>query len=153
MPNRNNPLILLVEDNLNDEALALRALRKSGVTHRVVVVRDGREGLDYLFSQGSYSSRRACDHPAVVLLDLNLPKIGGLDVLRSVRQDDRTRLLPIVILTSSSEERDLSAGYELGTNSYIVKPVDFTQFAEALGQVAEYWLTLNRFPALAGVMA
>jgi two-component system response regulator len=153
MADRNNPLILLVEDNLNDEALALRALKKSGVTHRVVVVRDGREGLDYLFSQGSYSDRHSSDHPAIVLLDLNLPKIGGLDVLRSVRKDDRTRLLPIVILTSSSEERDLSAGYELGTNSYIVKPVDFTRFAEALGQVADYWLTLNRYPSPIGLMA
>jgi two-component system response regulator len=143
------PIILLVEDNPNDEALALRALKKSGVMHRVDVVRDGRESLDYLFRQGNHSQRRENESPCFVLLDLNLPKIGGLDVLRSVREDQRTRLLPVVILTSSSEERDLKAGYQLGTNSYIVKPVDFTQFAETLGQVADYWLKLNRYPSAA----
>ena len=141
------PIILLVEDNPNDEALALRALKKSGVMHRVDVVRDGRESLDYLFRQGKHSQRHENESPCFVLLDLNLPKIGGLDVLRSVREDQRTRLLPVVILTSSSEERDLTAGYQLGTNSYIVKPVDFTQFAETLGQVADYWLKLNRYPS------
>lgn len=146
-------VILLFEDNPNDEALALRALRKSGVTQPIVVVRDGREGLDYLFREGSHSARNECEVPCVVLLDLNLPKIGGLDVLRAIRSDPRTHLLPVVILTSSSEDRDLLAGYQLGTNSYIVKPVDFTQFAETLGQVADYWLHLNKYPSAAGRMA
>jgi CheY-like chemotaxis protein len=145
----NEPIILLVEDNPNDEALAIRALKKSGVMHQVIVVRDGRESLDYLFREGSYSQRHECEDPCLVLLDLNLPKIGGLDVLRSVRADKRTRSLPIVILTSSSEERDLAAAYQLGTNSYLVKPVDFTRFAEILSQVADYWLKLNRYPSAA----
>lgn len=145
-------VILLFEDNPNDEALALRALRKSGVTQPVVVVRDGREGLDYLFQEGSHSARNEREVPCVVLLDLNLPKIGGLDVLRAIRSDPRTHLLPVVILTSSSEDRDLLAGYQLGTNSYIVKPVDFTQFAETLGQVADYWLHLNKYPSATGRM-
>jgi len=143
-------IILLFEDNPNDEALALRALKKSGVTKRIVVVRDGREGLDYLFREGSHSDRRALEVPCVVLLDLNLPKIGGLEVLRAIRADERTRLLPVVILTSSSEERDLLAGYQFGTNSYIVKPVDFTRFSETLGQVADYWLYLNKYPSVMG---
>lgn len=143
-------VILLFEDNPNDEALALRALKKSGVTHPIVVVRDGREGLDYLFREGSHRERDEREVPCVVLLDLNLPKIGGLDVLRAIRADQRTQLLPVVILTSSSEDRDLLAGYELGTNSYIVKPVDFTQFSETLGQVADYWLRLNRYPSAMG---
>jgi len=145
-------VILLFEDNPNDEALALRALRKSGVIQPVVVVRDGREGLDYLFREGSHSARNEREVPCVVLLDLNLPKIGGLDVLRAIRSDPRTHLLPVVILTSSSEDRDLLAGYQLGTNSYIVKPVDFTQFAETLGQVADYWLHLNQYPSATGRM-
>ncbi len=146
-------VILLFEDNPNDEALALRALKQSGVTHRVIVVRDGREGLDYLFRQGSHRERRETEIPCVVLLDLNLPKIGGLDVLRTIRGDQRTQMLPVVILTSSSEERDVLAGYEFGTNSYIVKPVDFTRFSETLGQVADYWLQLNRYPPAMGRMA
>jgi two-component system response regulator len=139
-------VILLFEDNPNDEALALRALKKNGVMNRVVVVRDGREGLDYLFRQGVHCDR-GDEVPCVVFLDLNLPKIGGLDVLREIRSSSETWLLPVVILTSSSEERDLVAGYELGTNSYIVKPVDFTRFAQTLGQVADYWLKLNRYPS------
>jgi two-component system response regulator len=143
-------VILLIEDNPNDEALALRALKKGGVSQRVVVVRDGREGLDYLFRQGSHSNRREHEIPCVVLLDLNLPKIGGLDVLRAIRTNPSTCLLPVVILTSSGEERDLLAGYQLGTNSYIVIPVDFTQFSETLGQVADYWLELNKYPSAMG---
>lgn len=143
-------VILLFEDNPNDEALALRALKKSGVTQPIVVVRDGREGLDYLFREGDHRHRDEREVPCVVLLDLNLPKIGGLDVLGSIRADPRTRLLPVVILTSSGEDRDLTAAYELGSNSYIVKPVDFTQFSETLGQVADYWLHLNRYPSAIG---
>lgn len=146
-------VILLFEDNPNDEALALRALKKSGVTLPIVVVRDGREGLDYLFREGSHEDRDEREVPCVVLLDLNLPKIGGLEVLRAIRADPRTQLLPIVILTSSSEDRDLLAAYQLGTNSYIVKPVDFTQFSETLGQVADYWLRLNQYPSATGRLA
>ena len=142
--------ILLVEDNPNDEALALRALKKCGVSHRVIVVRDGRECLDYLFREGSHQARRETDVPCVVLLDLNLPKIGGLDVLRAVRADPLTNLLPVVILTSSSEDRDLLAGYQFGTNSYVVKPIDFTHFSDTLGQVADYWLKLNKYPSAVG---
>jgi two-component system response regulator len=142
----NERVILLFEDNPNDEALALRALKKSGVTQPIIVVRDGREGLDYLFREGDHQGRDERNVPCVVFLDLNLPKIGGLDVLREIRANPLTRLLPVVVLTSSSEDRDLLAAYQLGTNSYIVKPVDFTRFSETLGQVAAYWLHLNRYP-------
>jgi two-component system, response regulator len=137
-------IILLVEDNPNDEALTLRALKKSGVANQVVVTRDGPEALDYLFCQGAFAGRDPREVPQVVLLDLNLPKLGGLEVLREIRADARTRLLPVVILTSSKEDRDLAAGYGLGTNSYVVKPVDFTQFAEAVRQVGLYWALVNQ---------
>jgi CheY-like chemotaxis protein len=110
----------------------------------VVVTRDGSAALDYLFGRGAYTGRDTRDLPQVVLLDLNLPKMGGLDVLRAIRADERTKLLPVVILTSSNEDRDLAGGYELGANSYIVKPVDFTQFAEAVRQLGMYWLVLNQ---------
>ncbi len=138
--------ILLVEDNANDEELTLRALRKGNIANNVVVVRDGAEALDYLFGRGAFASRDLTDLPQVVLLDLNLPKIGGLDVLRAIRADDRTRALPVVILTSSSEDNDLIAGYANGTNSYIVKPVEFTQFTEAVRQLGIYWLLINQPP-------
>jgi two-component system, response regulator len=139
-------IILLVEDNASDEELTLRALRKSNIANRVVVTRDGSAALDYLFARGAYAGRDANETPQVVLLDLNLPKIGGLEVLRAIRADDRTRLLPVVILTSSREDRDLAGCYELGANSYIVKPVDFTQFADAVRQLGMYWLVLNQRP-------
>ena len=139
-------IILLVEDNPNDEALTLRALRKSNVVNRVVVVRDGPEALDYLFCQGQYADRDVNEVPHIVLLDLNLPKMGGLDVLRRIRANDRTKLLPVVILTTSNEDRDLVAGYSLGANSYVVKPVDFTQFSEAVRQLGLYWLVVNQQP-------
>jgi two-component system, response regulator len=138
--------ILLVEDNAVDEELTLLALKKSKILNNVVVTRDGAEALDFLFAKNAYAGRDAKHGPQVVLLDLNLPKIGGLDVLRAIRADERTKLLPVVILTSSKEDKDLLAGYELGANSYIVKPVDFTQFAESVRQLGMYWLLLNQQP-------
>ncbi len=135
--------ILLVEDNANDEALTLRALKKSNLMNPVVIARDGAEALDYLFARDAHAGRDPTVLPQLVLLDLNLPKIGGLEVLRAIRGDARTRLLPVVVLTSSKEDRDLIAGYELGANSYIVKPVDFVQFSEAVRQLGLYWLVLN----------
>jgi CheY-like chemotaxis protein len=138
--------ILLVEDNANDEELTLRALRRSNIANPVTVVRDGAAALDYLFSRGAYADREAQAMPALVLLDLKLPKVGGLDVLRAIRADPRTQLLPVVILTSSKEDQDLLAGYASGANSYVVKPVDFTQFADAVRQLGMYWLVLNEQP-------
>jgi len=141
-------VILLVEDNESDEELTLRALRKSHIHNRVVVMRDGAEALDYLFGRGAYAERDRRQLPRLVLLDLNLPKLGGLEVLRAIRADAATNMLPIVILTSSKEDRDLTTGYRLGANSYIVKPVDFTHFADAIQQVGAYWLQLNQTPPL-----
>ena len=140
------PVILLVEDNSSDEELTLRALKKSHIVNKVVVARDGAEALDYVFARGSYAGRDAAEFPQVVLLDLNLPKLGGLDVLRRIRADEATRLLPVVILTSSKEASDLAGGYDGGANSYIVKPVDFTQFADAVRQLGLYWMVLNTPP-------
>ena len=140
--------ILLVEDNPDDEALTLRALKKNNVLNPVTIVRDGAEALDYLFCQGAYAGRDASLQPAVTLLDLKLPKVDGLEVLKRLRADARTRLLPVVILTSSKEEQDLLTGYQLGANSYIRKPVDFTQFMEAIRQVGLYWLMMNEPPPL-----
>ena len=137
-------VIVLVEDNANDEELTLRAFRKSNIVNRVVVVRDGAEALDYFFARGSYANRPANEVAQVVLLDLKLPKIDGLDVLRALRSDDRTRLIPIVVLTSSAEEQDLVRSYGLGANSYVRKPVDFTQFVEAVRQLGLYWLVINQ---------
>ncbi len=142
----NDKTILLVEDNPDDEALTLRALKKNNILNEVTVVRDGAEALDYLFCQGAYAGRDACRQPAVTLLDLKLPKIEGLEVLKRLRADERTRLLPVVILTSSKEEQDLVNGYRLGANSYIRKPVDFTKFMEAVRQLGLYWLVLNESP-------
>jgi two-component system response regulator len=137
-------VILLVEDNQNDELLTLRAFARSNITNRVVVTRDGAEALDYLFCRGAYANRDAAEAVQVVLLDLKLPKIDGLEVLRAIRADDRTKLLPVVILTSSVEEQDLIASYDLGANSYIRKPVDFEQFVDAVKQLGLYWLVLNQ---------
>ena len=138
-----NKVILLVEDNPDDEALTLRALKKNHVLNEVVVVRNGLEALDYLFATGAYADRDRRVIPQLILLDLKLPKMDGLEVLRRIRADDRTRLLPVVILTSSDEERDVIEGYKLGANSYVRKPVEFTQFAEAVRQLQLYWLVLN----------
>jgi two-component system, response regulator len=137
-------VILLVEDNADDEELTLRALAKSNILNPVTVVRDGVEALDYLFGRGAHADRDVRDQPQVVLLDLKLPKLDGLEVLRAVRSDPRTKRIPIVILTSSAEERDIVSGYELGANSYIRKPVDFTQFVDAVRQLGLYWLVLNQ---------
>ncbi len=139
-------VILLVEDNPDDEALTMRALKKNNIQNEVIVVRDGAEALDYLFRTGAYAGRDTTVMPAVILLDLKLPKVDGLEVLRRLRADDRTRLLPAVILTSSKEEQDMINSYSLGANSYIRKPVDFTQFTEAVKQLGLYWLLLNELP-------
>lgn len=141
-----NRIILLVEDNPDDEALTLRAFRKSNVANRVVVARDGVEALDYLFGTGSHAGRDPHDVPQLVLLDLKLPRIDGLEVLRRIRSDERTRLLPVVILTSSREQQDLLDGYGLGANSYVQKPVDFAKFLQAVEQLKLYWLVLNETP-------
>ena len=139
-------VILLVEDNPDDEALTLRALKKNNVKNEVVVARDGAEALEYLFGSGKFAGRDASVIPQFVLLDLKLPKLDGLEVLRQLRADPRTKLLPVVILTTSNEERDRFAGYDLGANSYIRKPVDFDQFIEAVRQLGLYWLILNEMP-------
>ena len=141
-----NKIILLVEDNPDDVDLTLRALKKSNITNEVLVVRDGVEALDYLFATGVHAGRDFSVMPTVILLDLKLPKVDGLEVLRRLRADDRTKLLPVVILTSSKEEQDLIDGYRLGANSYIRKPVDFAQFTEAVRQLGLYWLLLNEPP-------
>jgi len=141
-----NKNILLVEDNNDDIELTLRALKKYKVANKIIVVRDGVEALDYLFGNGAHSVRDTSDMPQVVLLDLKLPKVDGLEVLQRIRADDRTRLIPVVILTSSKEEKDLINGYSLGANSYICKPVDFNQFSEAVRQLGLYWLILNEVP-------
>ena len=135
--------ILLVEDNPDDEALTLRALRHNNITNEIVVVRDGAEALDYLFGTGAFATRDTSEMPQVVLLDLKLPKVDGLEVLRRIRADERTKLLPVVILTSSNEEKDMLNGYGMGANSYVRKPVAFQQFIEAVKQLGLYWLILN----------
>jgi len=143
VPNRT---ILLVEDNPDDVDLTLRGLRKNNVTNEVVVTHDGVEALDYLFGTGPHAGRDMSVMPAVILLDLKLPKVDGLEVLRRLRADRRTKLLPVVILTSSNEEEDKAKSYTLGVNSYVRKPVDFTQFAEAVRHLGLYWLLLNEPP-------
>ena len=139
-------IILLVEDNPDDEALTLRALKKNDFQNEVIVARDGAQALDYLFATGEHEEHAARVVPQLVLLDLKLPRVDGLEVLRRIRADERTRLLPVVILTSSREQRDLVEGYGCGANSYIRKPVDFGQFVEAVRQLGLYWLVLNETP-------
>ena len=138
-----NGHILLVEDNPSDAELTLRALKKAHVTNDVHVARDGAEALEFLFGEGAYAARAGAALPRVVLLDLKLPKVDGLEVLRRVKADERTKMIPVVVLTSSREESDLVASYHLGANSYIVKPVDSDKFFEAVHQVGLYWLLLN----------
>lgn len=140
--------ILLVEDNSDDEILTIRALKNNNIFNEVVVVRDGAEALDYLFCRGEYTDRDPGLLPQVVLLDLKLPKVDGLEVLRQIRANERTELLPVVILTSSKEEQDLINGYKLGANSYVRKPVNFDEFSEAIKQLGLYWLILNENPPI-----
>jgi two-component system response regulator len=139
-------IILLVEDNPDDVMLTLRALKASNIVSEVVVARDGAEALDYLFGTGAYTGRDTSVMPQVILLDLKLPKVDGLEVLRRLRADERTRLLPVVVITSSDEKRDIIDSYGLGANSYVRKPVAFTQFGEAVRQLGSYWLILNEPP-------
>jgi CheY-like chemotaxis protein len=143
-------VILLVEDNPDDELLAIRALKKNNIMNEVVIARDGAEALDYLFGTGAYAGRDTSVMPQVILLDLKLPKIDGLGVLKRLRDDERTKLLPVVVLTSSKEDKDLNESYRLGANSYIRKPVDFIQFTEAIKQLGLYWLVLNEPPPQGG---
>lgn len=140
--------ILLVEDNPDDEALAIRALKRHHISNEVVVARDGVEALEYLFCTGMYEERDISLKPTVILLDLKLPRVDGLEVLRRLRDDERTKLLPVVVLTTSSEEQDMLNSYSLGCNSYIRKPVDFVQFSEAIRQLGMYWLLMNEPPPL-----
>jgi two-component system response regulator len=138
--------ILLVEDNVDDIDLTLHALKKNNIKNDVHVVNDGAEALDFLFCTGSYSDRDPSIMPTIILLDLKLPKVDGLEVLQKIRNDERTKFLPVVILTSSREEQDIINGYSLGVNSYVRKPVDFNQFAEAVNTLGLYWLLLNETP-------
>jgi len=139
-------IILLVEDNPDDVKLTMRALKKANVLNEVVVAQDGAEALEYLFGTGKYAGRDVNQKPQVVLLDLKMPKVDGLEVLQRVRADERTKLLPVVILTTSSEDKDRVSSYKLGANSYVRKPVDFNQFTEAVRQLGLYWLLLNEGP-------
>jgi two-component system, response regulator len=140
--------ILLVEDNPDDEELTLLSLRKNNLAHEIFVVRDGVEAIDYLFGNGQYSSRDVSNVPTVILLDLKLPKLDGLGVLKRLRADERTRNLPVVVLTSSSQDADVIASYNLGANSYVRKPVEFGAFVEAVSSLGLYWVVLNRPPPL-----
>lgn len=139
-------LLLLVEDNPDDEELTIRSLRKAGIANEIVVARDGREALDYVFCEGVHATRDPGQVPAVVLLDLKLPKLNGVEVLRAMRSDPRTRRIPVVILTSSSEDEDMVNSYESGANSYVRKPVAFGDFATAVSQLGLYWMLLNQDP-------
>ena len=141
-----NKSILLVEDNSQDEKLILRALRKVNLANQVDVVRDGQQALDYLFREGEFAGREGDDYPTIVLLDIGLPRVSGLEVLERLRTDKRTRLQPVVILTSSDEERDRLKSYENGANSFVRKPLDFAEFAETVARLGIYWLAVNKPP-------
>jgi two-component system response regulator len=144
---KNHGTILLVEDNPDDIELTLRAFRKNNIANGVAIARDGAEALDYLFCRGAYRQRDIDDLPRLILLDLNLPKLDGLQVLERLRADEHTRLVPVVILTSSKEEQDVVSGYQFGANSYVRKPVDFNEFVEAVRHIGLYWLLINELPA------
>lgn len=142
----NNKIILLVEDNPDDVELTIRAFKQNGISNKVIVATDGKEAIDYLFGEGIYARRDVKDLPIIVLLDLKLPKINGMEVLKIIRQNELTKLLPVVILTSSTQESDLVNGYKLGANSYVRKPVDFKEFVEAIKTLGLYWLIWNEPP-------
>lgn len=141
-----NKVILLVEDNPDDEILTLRAMKKNNVINKVIIAHDGVEALDYLYKRGNYADRDDNDIPQLILMDVNMPKMNGLEALREIRSNPKTKLLPVVMLTSSREEQDMIESYELGANSYIKKPVDFDQFVEAVKQLGVYWMVLNELP-------
>ena len=143
-------MILLVEDNPNDEELTLRALRKANIANEVAIARDGQEALDFLFCSGRYAGREPSTMPAVVLLDLKLPKLDGIDVLQRIRADPRTKLIPVVVLTSSSEDEDMVRSYQSGANSYVRKPIEFSAFANAVTQLGMYWVLINQIPPSRG---
>jgi len=147
MPDGNAVEILLVEDNPNDVELTLRALKRHNLANKVCVVKDGAEALDYIFSVGDYADRDINQPPKVILLDLKLPKVDGLEVLRQIKSDERTKTIPVVVLTSSREEQDMIESYKLGVNSYIVKPVDFDKFLDSVGKLGLYWMLLNEQPS------
>lgn len=136
--------ILIVEDNPNDAELVERVLRKHNLLNKITFLRDGAEALDYVFAEGEFSERSISDHPKVILLDLKLPKVNGIEVLRRIKSDERTKWIPVVVLTSSTEERDLRDAYDLGANSYVTKPIEFQEFANTVAQLGLYWLVLNR---------
>lgn len=138
--------ILIVEDNPNDAEMAMRALKRNNLTNKVYIVNDGEEALDFILSRGKYSIRKKCVRPRMVLLDLKLPKIDGLEVLKEIKGNPETRIIPVIVLTSSKEEKDLIESYKLGVNSYIVKPVEFEKFVDAVNELGMYWLLLNQQP-------
>jgi len=146
LQNMNEVEVLLVEDNPSDAELTLRALKKQNLANKLFHVKDGAEAIDFLFSQGAYADRRVKNGPKVVLLDLKLPKVDGIEVLRRIKSDDRTKKIPVVVMTSSREDRDLNECYQLGVNGYVVKPVEFEDFARAVSQLGCYWLLLNETP-------
>lgn len=137
-------IIFLVEDNADDEALMLRALKKNNIANEIVIARDGAEALDYLFGAGKYAGRNTNEQPQIILLDLKLPKLDGIEVLKRIREDERTKFIPVVVLTTSVEQRDIVESYQFGANSYVQKPVDFNEFMEATRQLGTYWLLLNQ---------
>lgn len=143
-----NKSILLVEDNPQDEMLILRALKKANVANRIDVVRDGQQALDYLFNQNEFRDTEGRDLPTVILLDIGLPRLSGLEVLEKIRSEQRTRLLPVVILTSSDEEKDRLQSYECGANSFVQKPLDFSEFAETVARLGVYWIATNKLPSM-----
>jgi two-component system response regulator len=138
--------ILLVEDNMNDAELAIRALKKSNLANQLFHARDGEEALQFLFAEGKFSDRETRDNPKVIFLDLKMPKINGIEVLKRIKSDDRTRHIPVVVLTSSSEDPDIKTCYDLGANSYVVKPVEFDSFVKAVSELGMYWMLLNKSP-------
>jgi len=146
MNNNTEVEVLLVEDNARDAEMALRTLRKRNLANSIVHVKDGQEALDWLFGAGAYAGRDLGKPPKFVLLDLKLPKVDGLEVLRAIRQDERTQLIPVVVMTSSNEERDMIESYKLGVNSYVVKPMDFEGFSTAVAELGHYWLLVNQKP-------